>query len=243
MGKVIVVGIGPGNYENMTIRADRALKSCDAIIGYHVYVDLVRDLYPGKEYLTTPMTRETQRCQMAIDAALEGKTVAMVCSGDSGIYGMAALIYELRGENREPEVEVIPGLTAACSGASILGAPLTHDFAVISLSDRLTSWEKIEKRLTCAAQADLSMVLYNPASKGRPDHLRKACEILLKILPESRICAIAQHIGREGENRRIMTLGELQNADCDMFCTVFIGNEMTRVIGGEMVTPRGYRDV
>ena len=140
-------------------------------------------------------------------------------------------------------MEVIPGLTAACSGASVLGAPLTHDFAVISLSDRLTSWEKIEKRLECAAMADLSMVLYNPASKGRPDHLKKACEILLRHLPESRICAIAQHIGREGENRRIMTLGELKNADCDMFCTVFIGNEMTKVIGGEMVTPRGYRDV
>ena len=243
MGKVIVVGIGPGNYENMTIRADRALQECDAIIGYHVYVDLVKDRYPGKEFLTTPMTRETQRCQMAIDAAKEGKTVAMVCSGDSGIYGMAALIYELRGEEKEPQVEVIPGLTAACSGASVLGAPLTHDFAVISLSDRLTSWEKIEKRLECAAMADLSMVLYNPASKGRPDHLKKACEILLRHLPESRICAIAQHIGREGENRRIMTLGELKNADCDMFCTVFIGNEMTKVIGGEMVTPRGYRDV
>ena len=243
MGKVIVVGIGPGNYENMTIRADRALQECDAIIGYHVYVDLVKDRYPGKEFLTTPMTRETQRCQMAIDAAREGKTVAMVCSGDSGIYGMAALIYELRGESQDPQVDVIPGLTAACSGASILGAPLTHDFAVISLSDRLTSWEKIEKRLACAAQADLSMVLYNPASKGRPDHLKKACEILLNYLPENRICAIAQHIGREGQNRRIMTLGELRNADCDMFCTVFIGNEMTKVIGGEMVTPRGYRDV
>ena len=243
MGKVIVVGIGPGNYENMTIRADRALQECDAIIGYHVYVELVKDRYPGKEFLTTPMTRETQRCQMAIDAAKEGKTVAMVCSGDSGIYGMAALIYELRGEEKEPKVEVIPGLTAACSGASVLGAPLTHDFAVISLSDRRTSWEKIEKRLECAAMADLSMVLYNPASKGRPDHLKKACEILLRHLPESRICAIAQHIGREGENRRIMTLGELKNADCDMFCTVFIGNEMTKVIGGEMVTPRGYRDV
>ena len=243
MGKVIVVGIGPGNYENMTIRADRALQSCDAIIGYHVYVDLVKDRYPGKEFLTTPMTRETQRCQMAIDAAREGKTVAMVCSGDSGIYGMAALIYELRGENQDPKVEVVPGLTAACSGASVLGAPLTHDFAVISLSDRLTSWEKIEKRLECAAMADLSMVLYNPASKGRPDHLKKACEILLRHLPADRVCAIAQHIGREGENRRIMTLGELKDADCDMFCTVFIGNEMTRIIGGEMVTPRGYRDV
>ena len=243
MGKVVVVGIGPGNYENMTIRADRALQNCDVIIGYHVYVDLVKDRYPEKEFLSTPMTKETQRCQMAIDVALEGKNVAMVCSGDSGIYGMAALIYELRGEKTEPEVEVIPGLTAACSGASILGAPLTHDFAVISLSDRLTSWEKIEARLEAAAKADLSIVLYNPASHGRPDHLRRACEILLRHLPEDRACGVAQYIGREGENRRFFTLGELKDANVDMFCTVFIGNEMTKMIEGNMVTPRGYRDV
>lgn len=243
MGKVVVVGIGPGNYENMTIRADRALQSCDVIIGYHVYVDLVKDRYPEKEFLSTPMTKETQRCQMAIDVALEGKNVAMVCSGDSGIYGMAALIYELRGEKTEPEVEVIPGLTAACSGASILGAPLTHDFAVISLSDRLTSWEKIEARLEAAAKADLSIVLYNPASHGRPDHLRRACEILLRHLPADRACGVAQYIGRDGENRRFFTLGELKDANVDMFCTVFIGNEMTKMIEGNMVTPRGYRDV
>lgn len=243
MGKVIVVGIGPGNYENMTIRADRALQSCDTIIGYHVYVDLVKEQYPGKEFLTTPMTRETQRCQMALEEAMKGKTVAMVCSGDGGIYGMAALVYELRGEAAEPEVEVIPGLTAACSGAAILGAPLTHDFAVISLSDRLTPWEKIEKRLENAAKSDLSIVLYNPASRGRPDHLRRAYDILLTVLPETRVCAVAQHIGREGENRRFFTLKELRDADVDMFCTVFIGNAMTKMVGGNMVTPRGYRDV
>ena len=168
---------------------------------------------------------------MAIDLAKQGKTVAMVCSGDSGIYGMAALIYELRGECTNPEVEVIPGLTAACSGAALLGAPLTHDFAVISLSDRLTSWEKIEKRLEAAAAADLSIVLYNPASRGRPDHLRRACDILLRYLPEDRLCGVAQYIGRDGENMRLMSLGELKAAAVDMFCTVFIGNEMTRKIG------------
>ena len=243
MSKLTVVGIGPGNYENMTIGADQALKRCDVIIGYHVYVDLVKERYPGKEFLTTPMTQEARRCQMALDLAREGKDVAMVCSGDSGIYGMAALIYELRGECADPEVRVVPGLTAACSGAALLGAPLTHDFAVISLSDRLTPWEKIEKRLTCAAEADLSMVLYNPASHGRPDHLRRACEILLRVLPEDRPCAVAQHIGREGENSRFYTLGELKDAEVDMFCTVFIGNASTRMIGGNMVTPRGYRDV
>ncbi len=243
MGKLIVVGIGPGNYENMTVRADRALAGCDVIVGYHVYVDLVKAQYPDKEFLTTPMTKETQRCQMALDAALEGKTVAMVCSGDSGIYGMAALIYELRGESREPEIEVVPGLTAACSGGALLGAPLTHDFAVISLSDRLTSWEKIEARLEGAAKADLSMVLYNPSSHGRPDHLRRACDILLRTLPADRPCGVAQFIGREGENYRILTLEQLRDTQVDMFSTVFIGNEMTRMIGGHLVTPRGYRNV
>lgn len=243
MGKLIVVGIGPGNYENMTVRADRALASCDVIVGYHVYVDLVKNQYPDKEFLTTPMTKEAQRCQMALDAAAEGKTVAMVCSGDSGIYGMAALIYELRGERTEPEIEVVPGLTAACSGGALLGAPLTHDFAVISLSDRLTSWEKIEARLEAAAKSDLSIVLYNPSSHGRPDHLRRACEILLRTLPEDRPCGVAQFIGREGENYTLMTLGELKDTKVDMFSTVFIGNEMTKIIGNNLVTPRGYRDV
>lgn len=243
MGKLTVVGIGPGDYEDMTVRADRALADCDTIIGYHVYVDLVRDRYPDKEFQTTPMTREAQRCRMALDEAKKGKNVALVCSGDSGIYGMAALVYELRGEDREPEIQVVPGLTAACSGAALLGAPLTHDFAVISLSDRLTPWEKIEKRLECAAQGDLSIVLYNPASHGRPDYLRRACEILLRVLPEDRPCAVAQSIGREGENRRFFTLGQLKDAQVDMFCTVFIGNGSTRMIGGNLVTPRGYRDV
>lgn len=243
MGKLIVVGIGPGDYETMTVRADGALSACDVIVGYPVYVDLVKDRYPGKTFLTTPMTREAQRCRMALEEAASGKTVAMVCSGDSGIYGMAALCYELRGQSREPEIEVVPGLTAACSGAALLGAPLTHDFAVISLSDRLTPWEKIEKRLLSAAQADLSIVLYNPASRGRPDHLARACDILLEVLPPQRVCAVARNIGREGESCRFCTLGELRNLEADMFCTVFIGNEMTKMIGGRMVTPRGYRDV
>ncbi len=243
MNKLIVVGIGPGDYENMTVRADRALQSCDVIIGYTVYVDLVRDRYPDKEFMDTPMTREAERCQMAIDEARNGKTVAMVCSGDSGIYGMAALIYELRGEEANPEVEVIPGLTAACSGGALLGAPLTHDFAVISLSDRLTPWEKILKRLECAALSDMGIVLYNPRSKGRPDNLKMACDKLLEILPADRPCGVAHYIGREGEECSYMTLAQLRDADIDMFSTVFIGNAMTKMIGGRMVTPRGYRDV
>ena len=243
MSKLTVVGIGPGDYDNMTVGADRALQCCDVIIGYHVYVDLVKERYPDKEFLSTPMTQEVKRCQIALDLAREGKNVAMVCSGDSGIYGMAALIYELRGESPDPEIQVIPGLTAACSGAALLDAPLTHDFAVISLSDRLTPWEKIEIRLENAALADLSIVIYNPASHGRPDYLRRACDILLRHLPGDRVCGIASRIGRDGESSRLLTLAELGTAPVDMFCTVFIGNSMTKSIGEKMVTPRGYRDV
>ena len=243
MGKVIVVGIGPGSYEDMTIRADRALQSCDAIVGYGVYVDLVKERYPDKAFYETPMTQEAKRCALALDLARAGKTAAMVCSGDSGIYGMAALVYELRGESEEPEIEVVPGLTAACSAAALLGAPLTHDFAVISLSDRLTPWETIEKRLDCAAAADLTIALYNPASHGRPDHVKRACDILLRRLPEDRLCGIVRNIGRDGQSRRILTLAELREAEVDMFCTVFIGNSAAKTVAGQLITPRGYRNV
>lgn len=243
MGKLFVVGIGPGNYDNMTVGADAALKSAQVIVGYTVYVDLVRERYADKEFVTTPMTQETERCRVALELALSGKTVAVICSGDSGIYGMAALVYELRGNASEPEIEVVSGITAACSGAALLGAPLTHDFAVISLSDRLTDWEKIELRLEAAAKADLSLVLYNPSSKGRPEHLKRACGVLLRHLPESRLCGIAQRIGRAGENTRLLSLKELEGTQTDMFCTVFIGNSQTKRIGENMVTPRGYRNV
>ena len=196
MAKVYVVGVGPGSRDDMTLRADKALRSADVIVGYTVYLDLVAPHYPGKEYFSTPMTREVERCEKAVEFALGGKTVCLVCSGDSGIYGMAALVLAIRGEQQEPEIEIVPGITAACSGAALLGAPLTHDFAVVSLSDRLTPWEAIEKRLLAAAEADLSVVLYNPASHGRPDHLRRACEVLLRKLPPTRICGIAKNIGR-----------------------------------------------
>ena len=240
--KLTVVGIGPGNEENRTLRAVKALEEAQVIVGYQVYVNLVRERYPQKEFLTTGMTREAQRCRFALEEAKKGKNVAMVCSGDSGVYGMAALCYELRGEDTEPEIEVVPGLTAACSGAAVLGAPLTHDFAVISLSDRLTPWEKIESRLRHAAQADFAIAIYNPKSHGRPEHLKKACDIRLEILPENRLCGVVRNIGREGEQATLLSLGELRNYDADMFCTVFIGNEMTKAIAGKMVTPRGYRD-
>ena len=243
MAKLTVVGIGPGDADNMTLRAHRALQASRAIVGYHVYVDLVRPRYPDKEFYTTPMTRESERCRMALELAERGKETALVCSGDSGVYGLAALVYELRGERSAPVIAVVPGLTAACSGAAVLGAPLTHDFAVISLSDRLTPWETIEKRLDCAAAADLTIALYNPASHGRPDHVKRACDILLRRLPEDRLCGIVRNIGRDGQSRRILTLAELREAEVDMFCTVFIGNSAAKTVAGQLITPRGYRNV
>ncbi len=242
MGILYVVGIGPGNRENMTVRAQNVLEACDVIVGYTVYVDLVRDLFPGKEFIATPMTKEAERCRAALQKARSGKNTALICSGDSGIYGMAALVCQIRGESAHPRVEVVPGLTSAVSGGALLGAPLTHDFAVISLSDRLTPWETIEKRLRAAAEADFSIVLYNPSSRTRPGHLKKACRILAERIPNSRICGIASNIGRKGETARVLTFEELQNTETDMFCTIFIGNAQTQLIGGRMITPRGYQD-
>lgn len=237
-----IVGIGPGKAEGMTMEAYECLSRCECIVGYTVYVDLVRQLFPDKVYYSTPMTQEVERCQWAIEQAASGREVAMVCSGDSGVYGMAGLVCELAGE--ETRVEVLPGVTAACSGAALLGAPLAHDFAVISLSDRLTPWDKIEKRLQAAAAGDFVICLYNPASKGRPDYLRKACDILCETgVEEERICGVVQNIGREGESSRIMTLAALRDYAADMFTTVYIGNRMTKQLGERMITPRGYRQV
>lgn len=243
MNKLFVIGIGPGNYDMMTIGADKAIQSCDVIIGYRVYVELIRGCYADKEFLLSSMTEEIQRCKTALELANNGKTVGIVCSGDSGIYGMAALVCELRGSAVTPEIEIIPGITAACSGAALLGAPLTDDFTVISLSDRLTTWSIIEKRLICAAQSDMTIVLYNPASKGRPNHLKTACDILLQLLPKDRMCGLVRNIGRKGEERKLLSLEQLRDTDADMFCTVFIGNSKTKTVGGNLITPRGYRYV
>lgn len=242
-GKLYVVGIGPGSWDQMTIQAANALEKSDMIVGYTVYVDLVRDHFPGKEMITTPMRQETERCRMAIDAALSGKTVSLICSGDSGVYGMSGLVLELRGGNGEPEIEVIPGVTAALSGGAVLGAPLGHDFAVISLSDLLTPMELIEDRLLKAAEADMAICIYNPSSRKRADYLRRACEIMLRHKSPDTVCGIVKNIGREGESMEIMSLLQLKDKDVDMFTTVFVGNERTKVVNGKMVTPRGYRNV
>lgn len=239
--KVTVIGLGPGGGADLTGRARAALEECDLLVGYTAYIDLVKEDFPDKETLSTGMRREVDRCRAAVEAALTGKNVAVVCSGDSGVYGMAGLVYEVAQEYDPIDIEVVPGITAACGGAAVLGAPLTHDFAVVSLSDLLTPWEKIEARLTAAARADFVLCLYNPASKSRPDYLRRACDILLAAgkSPDT-VCGTVRNIGRSGEEARILTLGRLRDTQVDMFTTVFVGNSQTKVLGGKMVTPRGY---
>ena len=241
MNKIYVVGIGPGEYEQMTIKAANILKSCDVIVGYTVYVDLVKEHFSDKEFLTTPMRKETQRCELAFEEARKGKTVAMICSGDAGVYGMAGLMLEIGVNYPEISVEVIPGVTAATGGAAVLGAPLIHDFALISLSDLLTPWEKIEKRLLAASEADFVVCLYNPSSKKRHDYLKRACDLMLRYKSPETVCGTVRSIGREGQEMEVLTLAELAEKEVDMFTTVFIGNSQTKNIDGKMVTPRGYR--
>ena len=241
---VYVVGLGPGNARFLTAQAQAALQAADVLCGYTVYIDLVRPLYPDKEVYTTGMTKEIDRCRWALETAQSGKTVALVCSGDAGVYGMASPLLELAQSYPAVTVEIVPGLTAALSGGSVLGAPLAHDFCVISLSDRLTPWAVIEKRLACAAAGDFSIALYNPSSRGRASYLQKAVRILLANGKDPQtVCGIVRSIGRAGETARLLPLAELENTPVDMFTTVFIGNAATRVLGGKMVTPRGYRGV
>ena len=240
MKKLFVTGIGPGKEEEMTARARASLEICDLLCGYTGYIKLIQERYPEKEVLSTPMTKELARCRAALEAADQGKTVTMICSGDAGVYGMASPILELAPEFPEVEIEIVTGVTAALSGAAVLGAPLTHDFAVVSLSDLMTPWGTIISRLKAAAEADFVLCLYNPSSHKRADYLRKACDILLTLLPGDRTCGWARNIGREGQEKGTLTLRELRNFPADMFTTVFIGNSTTRIISGRMVTPRGY---
>jgi precorrin-3B C17-methyltransferase len=239
--KLSVIGLGPGAGMDLTYRAREALEGADLIVGYTAYIGLIREEFSHKELHQTGMRREVDRCRDAIEAALTGKKVAVVCSGDSGIYGMAGLIYELSAEYPPIEIEVVPGITAASGGAAILGAPLSHDFAVISLSDLLTPWDLIERRLEAAAIADFVICLYNPRSRNRPDHLKNACDILLRTKSGDTVCGFVRNIGREGEESRLMNLTELRDAEIDMFTTVFIGSSATVIIDGKMVTPRGYQ--
>lgn len=239
---ISIVGMGPGTEMMMTGEAIAALDRADVIIGYTVYLDLLGDRYAGKEFMSTPMKQEVERCRMCFEQAAMGKEVAMICSGDAGIYGMASLMFEIGEEYSDcPEICVIPGITAASSGAAVLGAPLNHDFCVISLSDLLTPWELIERRLRAAAAGDFAIAIYNPSSRKRHDYLQKACDILLETLEPERACGYVKNIGREGTESYVCTLAGLRETQVDMFTTVFIGNSQSRIIGDRLITPRGYR--
>lgn len=252
MRKITVIGIGPGEEQQMTYKAKTCLDAADVIIGYSGYVSLLGEEYKDKEVLSTGMRKEVDRCRLCFEKALEGKSVALICSGDAGVYGMASLIYELAPEyrvdnrctdgdcNSDIVIEVVPGITAASSGAAVLGAPINHDFCTISLSDLLTPWELIEKRLKNAAEGDFVIALYNPSSHKRADYLQKACDILLSVLPDYRACGYVKNIGREDTYVWTGTLGELRDEQVDMFTTCFIGNSQSFIRDGKLITPRGY---
>lgn len=243
--KLYVIGTGPGDASLLTGKALEALSCSELIVGYQLYIDLIKPLIEDKETFATTMKGEVERCKHAVEAAAAGKTVAVVSGGDAGVYGMAGLVFEILeacGYNHI-QVEVIPGITAATSAAAVLGAPLTHDFAVISLSDLLTPWEDIEKRLKLAAQGGFAICIYNPSSKKRGDYLRKACEIILEEAGGETPCGYVRNAGREGQAFKILTLRELAQEQVDMFTTVIVGNRNTRVIGNRLVTARGYKGV
>jgi len=235
------VGFGPGNKEDMTLRAVSAIEEADRIIGYTTYTELLREYFPGKEYKATGMMKEVERCKIAIEDAEKGLTVAIVSSGDSGIYGMAGIIYQIADEmGSDIEIETIPGVTAASSAASILGAPLMHDLAIISLSDLMTPIDLIMKRVERASQGDMIIAFYNPKSKKRADHLQNAVEIIGKCRSNNTPVGIVRNAGRKDEKKIITELGKIDYDEVDMFCIVIIGNSQTYVSNGRMITPRGY---
>ena len=236
----------------MTPAAVKAIREADAIVGYKTYLDLVHDLVKDKNIMSSGMRQEVDRCAKAVEVAGEGRTVAVICSGDPGIYAMAGLVFEVLKNQKQSigangstplnsiEVEVIPGIPALSSCAALLGAPLMHDFASISLSDLLTPWDLIIKRLDAAASADFVIAVYNPKSKGRPDNINKARDIVLKYRAGQTPVGIVRAASRENESVTLTDLENMLESDIDMLSTVIIGNSQTFTWNGRMVTPRGY---
>ncbi|ETP73711.1 precorrin-3B C17-methyltransferase [Lachnospiraceae bacterium JC7] len=254
MGTVYAVGFGPGDIKYETLEAREILSGVDVIVGYKTYADILKKQYPEKEFFVSGMREEEKRCEHAMDLAVSGKNVAVISSGDAAVYGMAGLLYEMSEKEKYKGVQVItvPGLSAVLSGSAVLGAPVGHDFCVISLSDLLTPWEVIEKRLRAAAEGDFVIVIYNPVSHKRHEQFKRACEILGSILPKDTVTGYVRNIGRDGCRSRIFLLHQLEGLgnekeqpEIDMLTTIFIGNSTTKVIetpdGPRMVTPRGYR--
>ena len=238
-GMVCAVGIGPGDRTQMTAQAMEVLRRADLIVGYKTYVDQIRPVFPDKEYAVSGMRQEISRIREALEEAAKGKTVAVISSGDASVYGMGGLLWEL-SEQYDVDVECVAGITAALSGGAVLGAPLGHDFTCISLSDLLTPWDLIRRRLELAAEGDFVIALYNPSSRTRQHRYEEACRIILEHRHSDTVCGWCWNIGRQGEEWKVCTLKELQQQPVDMLTTVFIGNSRTRVIRGRMVTPRGY---
>lgn len=243
MDKIIyVVGFGPGDKQFMTMQAVEIIEQADLIVGYTTYTDILRAQFPDKKYLSTPMRKETDRCRLAVEKALEGNTVAMVSSGDSGIYGMAGILIEIADEMQaDVEIVTVPGITAASTAASVLGAPLMHDLSLISLSDLMTPLELIFRRVEAAASADFVISLYNPKSRKRVDYLERAADIIMKYRDKGTPVGIVRNAGRPDQKAWLTTLSELKNEPVDMFCVVIIGNSQTYVKNNRMITPRGYK--
>ncbi|EAK8401356.1 precorrin-3B C(17)-methyltransferase [Listeria monocytogenes] len=238
---IYVIGIGPGDKRLMTGEALQAIEDAEVIVGYVTYIKLIKELIKDKEVVKTGMRREIDRCQEAVDIALTGKKVAVVSSGDAGIYGMAGLVLELAEKsNPDLEVKVIPGITASIGAAAVLGAPIMHDFCHISLSDLMTPWEVIEKRLTHAAMADFVVCFYNPRSKGRANHLTNAFQKMMEHKSGDTVVGIVKDVGRKEERKIITTMRDIDYELVDMTTMVIVGNKETYVKNGKMITPRGY---
>lgn len=240
-GIISVVGIGPGSADQMSPKALKALEAAEVVVGYSAYIELVEPLLAGKTVVSSGMKREVDRCEQVLEFALNGRNTALISSGDAGIYGMAGIMLELvQREGRDIRVDIIPGITASQAAAAVLGAPLMHDFVTISLSDLMTEWSVIEKRLHAAGAGDFVVCLYNPKSKGRPDHILRAQEILLQYKRPDTPVGIVRNAAREGETATISQLDQFTACEIDMFSTVIIGNQTTYVHKNRMITPRGY---
>ena len=238
MGKLRVIGIGPGSIDNMTLRAYRAIEDSDIIVGYNKYIDMIKELIVDKEVYSTGMMGEEARCKEALNLSKD-KNVALISTGDSGIYGMAGLILEMKGEE---EVEIIPGITASSSAGSVLGAPLMHDNCNISLSDLMTPYEEIKNRVKAAAESDFIISLYNPKSKGRPHYLKECIDIIKAFREDTTPIAVVKHALREGQEVTMTTIGEFNDEIVDMMSIVIIGNTKSFYKNGSFITPRGYND-
>lgn len=243
-GKIFIVGIGPGNVDEITPKARNFIDAADVIVGYKTYVKLIEEIIGGKKILASGMRQEIQRAQIAVDEAKKNLNVAVISSGDAGVYGMAGLLIEMilnLPENLQPKIEIAAGVSALNSAAAILGAPLMHDFAVISLSDLMTPFELIKKRVKLAAEGDFVIALFNPKSKSRVTHINEVQKILLEFRAGSTPVGIVTNAGRVDEHKIISTLENFVDEEINMFTLVLIGNSQTFVKSDYMITPRGYK--